>query len=391
MRADPWWHRVGDLDGLEVAEALGLTPAWGRGRASRWRLPHGDCPGQQGDGEPSVFYGSEARRLCCRKCSKTLGNLDVIAAYLGIAEAVCDAVQLEASAHGWCEPPPRVDQQALDQRRAEARARMAQVAEQRARREAQRRAEAIDVHAEWAKVAGQGVDALRAWSQEARGWPRSLAEAIPLPDCGIAPECGTAGRLGALACYWRRRLLIAIRDGRGEVVSASCRYHLPGAPTDGGPKALTLPADRTVAGPLTGRPHAFGDLALALDLAARGHVLVLAEGGPDYLAAAALARLHGQAVALGACSAQLMPTLGQHIRAQLRVRIGDSGRRPRIVLAPHRDAAGEAGAREAEAILAQVGEVRVAQWPEGCDDLGDVAKRLPLATTMTTLFGKMPK
>lgn len=386
MRADPWWKPIGALDGLEVAEALGLTPAWGRRQASRWRLPHGDCPGAQGDGEPSVFYGSEARRLCCRKCGKSLGNLDVIAAFLGCSVQSLDAIRQEAAAHGWCEPPEAVDLVALERRRAESRARVAQIAQERAHREAQRQAEAIDVHAEWAQVAGLGVDTLRAWALLARGWPRRLAQALPLADCGITPERGAAGRLGAMASHWGRRLLIAIRDGQGEVVSASCRYHLPGAPPDGGPKALTLPADRIVAGPLTGRPHAFGDLALALDLAARGHVLVLCEGGPDYLAAAALARLHGRATALGACSAQLMPTLAQYIRAQLRVRIGDSGRLPRVIIAAHRDAAGLAGGQAAADALAQVAEVRVARWPDGCGDLGDVVE-IGLGEAQKALWG----
>ncbi len=400
MRADPWWKPINALDGLEVAEALGITPAWGRGRASRWRLPHGDCPGQQGDGEPSVFYGSEGHRLCCRKCSTTLGNLDVISAFLGISEAVCDAVQLEASAHGWCDPPPRVDQVALERRRAESRQRQAQLVEERAEREARRRAEAIDVSAAWlgllqAHSRGLLVEGLQRWAIDARGWPVALARGLDRVEAMVLPDrvfcTGHAETLAALALGWRRRVLIPIRDQFGRIVSASCRWHLAGSPPDGGPKALTLPADRTAEGVLTGKIHCFGDLELALDLVAGGSVLILGEGGPDFLCAEALARLHGSAVAITACSAQLLPAVAGYIRAQLRVRIGDSGRHPRIILAPHRDSAGAAGAREAEAILAQVAQVRVATWPEGCTDLADVAKAHPLALTMTTLFGNVPK
>lgn len=394
--SEPWWTAVNARDGLEVAEALGLTPAWGRGRASRWCLPHNDCEGKQGDGEPSVFYGSEARKLCCRKCSKSLGNLDVISAFLGIREAVCDAVQLEASAHGWCEAPARVDHEALERKRAESRKRQAQLVEERAQREAQRQATAIDVSQAWggllqAHSRSLIIEDVRRWAVDARGWPVALArgldqvEALVLPE---RPHCiGHAEALAALALHWRRRLIIPIRNAFGGVVSASCRWHMPGSPTDGGPKAMTLPAERILTGALTGKVHCFGDLDFALDFAARGEPLVIGEGGPDWLAAAALCRLRGQAQAVAACSAQLMPALAQHVRAQLRVRIGDSGRRPRIILAPHRDDAGEAGAQAAAAILAQVGEVRVATWPDGCGDLADVARAHPLALAQHLIFG----
>jgi hypothetical protein len=149
---------------------------------------------------------------------------------------------------------------------------------------------------------------------------------------------------------------------------------------------MTLPAARTVAGPLAGKVHAFGDIAFALDFVARGEVLVLGEGGPDWLAATALCRLHGHARAVASCSAQLMPMLAAHVRAQLRVRIADSGRLPRFVLAPHRDATGEAAARDAHEILRQVGAVRVAAWPEGCGDLADVVE-VGLGEAQRALWG----
>lgn len=369
--AEAWWTRVHELDGLDVAEALGLVPKWGRGRSSRWCLPHNDCEGAQGDGEPAVFYGSEARRLCCRKCSKSLSNLALIAAFLGVGEAVTDAVQAEAAAHGWCDPPAQVDHEALARRRAESRQRQAQIVVERQRAEARRQASAIDVAAEWGRL--RGWDDARRWAQEARGWPKSLADAIPDGCAAVVPERGAGGPLVALARHWERRVILPIRDAAGAVVSASCRWHLAGAPSNG-PKALTLPAARTVAGPLAGRVHAFGDLDFALDFVARGEVLVLGEGGPDWLAATALCRIQGHARAVASCSAQLMPMLAAHIRAQLRVRIADSGRLPRFVLAPHRDATGEAAARDAHEILRQVGAVRVAAWPAGCDDLADVAR-----------------
>ena len=381
--SEPWWTAVHALDGLEVAEALGLVPKWGRGRASRWCLPHGDCPGQQGDGQPSVFYASQAGKLACRKCSKTLSNLDVISAFLGIAEAVCDAVQAEAAAHGWCEPPRAVDQEALDRRRVESQRRQAQLGEERAQQEARRRAEAIDVSQAWlgllqAIPRESLVGDLRRWAVEARGWPVALARGLHQAEAMVLPSpvfcTGHAETLANLALGWRRRVLIPIRNAVGGVVSASCRWHLAGPPPDGGPKAKTLPADRIFTGALTGKVHCFGDLDYALDFAARGEPLVLGEGGPDWLAASALCRLHGEGQAIAACSAQLMPALAQHIRAQVRARLGDRGTVPRFILAPHRDAAGEAGAQAAREILLQVGEVRVAQWPSGCDDLGDVVE-----------------
>lgn len=388
--AEAWWTRVHELDGLDVAEALGLVPKWGRGRSSRWCLPHNDCEGAQGDGEPAVFYGSEARRLCCRKCSKSLSNLALIAAFLGVGEAVTDAVQAEAAAHGWCDPPPRVDQVALDRRRAESRQRQAQLVEERAQREARRRATAIDVGAEWHSLPRWWGEGVRTWAVEARGWPRSLAEAIPDTETALLPDraAGTdGGGLCSLARHWDRRLLIPIRDRHGLAVSVSCRWHLPGAPADGGPKAMTLPASR-IRAVLTGQVHAFGDLEYALDLVGgpAGYTLILGEGGPDYLAAVALARVHGRAIAVTACSAQLLPMVATYLRAQLRTRLGDSGRMPRVVLAPHRDVAGEAGAREAEAVLAQVAQVRVARWPEGCGDLADVVE-VGLGEAQRALWG----
>lgn len=400
MLADPWWTLVNGRDGLEVAEALGLAPSWGRGRASRWAMAHGDCLGAQGDGQPAVYYASGAAALMCRKCGRKVPGVELVAIALGLTlptswtreDATLQAVQAHAAGFGWCPPPDSADPVAIARAQREARQRLVAIQERRAADEARRRGQALDVAQGWqGLIRRHDARRIQEWAQHVRGWPAELAQALPHGAAVIVADedQDAGGHPGALAAYaWRRdrRLIIPIRDAHGAPASASCRWHAPGRPLQG-PKALTLAADATAAGPLVDWPggvQAFGDLALAVDRAARGALMLIGEGGPDYLAALALTR-RMDAVPVTACSAQALPHLAAWMRAQLRARIGDSGLRPRVTLAPHHDDAGQLGAREARAILSQVADVRVAVWPDRCGDLDDVVRLDPLIAARTLL------
>ena len=264
-----------ELDLWTVADAAGLAPK-GRGRNFTF-----DCPECGRKGKAS---GRRDGPWHCFACDAK-GNALTLARRFELAGA-----ELRPTA-----PPP-----ATDNRNG--------VAPSTAR-------------AAWAALEGQRDayrERLALYLAEVRGWPAELAEAgarvagwawIPA-DCPELPR--------PLAWIGRdadRRAAFALRDERGEVWTLERRWTAatPPANPETTPKALRLRTRSEEAGRLA----TFGRVPDAVAAADRGEPVYLCEGGPDYLAAAALCRLDGRGAALGAHGHAGLPNVAAALRAAL--------------------------------------------------------------------------
>jgi hypothetical protein len=228
---------------------------------------------------------------------------------------------------------------------------------------------------------------------EVRGWPADLAEAgarvsgwawIPADS----PELPRP--LAWMACDDERRVAFALRDARGEVWTLERRWTAPTPPADpGNPKAKRLPT-RTDEREILA---IFGRIPDAVAAAERGEPVYLCEGGPDYLAAAAFARIEGRGAALGAHGHHGLPKVAAALRAAL-----DAAAVPvagvRVLCVPHMGDTGDVGARsmlaaaEALAGCGAVHNVRVPVDGAGKGDLADAARGG--ARDLRTLFELAP-
>jgi hypothetical protein len=182
---------------------------------------------------------------------------------------------------------------------------------------------------------------LARWLAEARRWPADLAEAgarvsgvawIPADCPELPPSLAWVGRDAD------RRAAFALRDARGEVWTLERRWTAAAPPPDENtPKAKRLPTRAEEREELA----VFGRIPDAVAAARRGEPVYLCEGGPDYLAAAALCRLDGHGAALGAHGHHGLPKVAAALRAALEGAAVPSRDRPR----PVRAAPGRQGRR----------------------------------------------
>ena len=222
-------------------------------------------------------------------------------------------------------------------------------------------------------------DRLAAYLEGVRGWPAELAAAgAAVPGVAWMPaDCPDLPRpLAWMARDNDRRAVFALRDARGEVWTLETRWTNPGLGLRG-PKALRLPTRATESGHLV----IFGNVPAAVAAAARGEPIYVCEGGPDYLAAAAYARLEGRGAALGAHGHHGLPKVAAALRAGLEAAKVPAAR-VHILCTPHRGDSGNVGEQsmgEAVAILAGAGAVHIVRVPDavvgtGKGDLADAAR-----------------
>jgi hypothetical protein len=219
-------------------------------------------------------------------------------------------------------------------------------------------------------------DRLAAYLEGARGWPADLAAAgarvtgwawIPDDAAELPPSLAWIARDNA------RRAAFALRDERGEVWTLERRWTAPTPPADPekDPKALRLRTRAEDAGRLV----IFGHLPDAVAAARRGDPVYLCEGGPDYLAAAAFARIEGRGAALGAHGHQALPKVAAALRAALEAAgVPPSG--VRILCVPHRGDVGDVGELSmlaAADVLAGAGAVHIVRVPVDAAGKGDLA------------------
>lgn len=247
--------------------------------------------------------------------------------------------------------------------------------------------------AAWAALEGQRDayrERLALYLAEVRGWPAELAEAgarvagwawIPA-DCPEMPR--------PLAWIGRdadRRAAFALRDERGEVWTLERRWTAttPPANPETTPKALRMRTRSEEAGRLA----IFGRVPDAVAAADRGEPIYLCEGGPDYLAAAALCRLDGRGAALGAHGHAGLPKVAAALRAALAAaavpvsrvhalcvpHLGD--KLPKGAPPEEKRGVGELSMLAAADVLAGAGAVSVVRVPvdgAGKGDLADAAR-----------------
>lgn len=216
---------------------------------------------------------------------------------------------------------------------------------------------------------------------EVRGWPAELAEAGARVSgwAWIPADCPELPRpLAWMATRDAdRRAAFALRDERGEVWTLERRWTAatPPANPETTPKALRLRTRSEEAGRLA----IFGRVPDAVAAADRGEPIYLCEGGPDYLAAAALCRLDGRGAALGAHGHAGLPKVAAALRAALEAATVPVSR-VRVLCVPHLGDKGGVGERsmlEAADVLAgaaAVSVVRVAVDGAGKGDLADAAR-----------------
>lgn len=213
----------------------------------------------------------------------------------------------------------------------------------------------------WREVrAAQGgpeMDAVYRWAL-ARGWSAGLAGDVALLDdvaCIGAPGGRDSSALASLARRWRRRLCVPIRCAAGEVRSFALRW----VPGDGdsppsGPKTLTVPADMAGSPADWGGLMTYGSAADCGRAVADGRSVVVVEGAPDYLAAAAARDALDGAAVVALYSAGMAGALAQ----ALAVEMVSAGRAGRVVILPHRDRPTEQAPRgagmEAAMLMARV-------------------------------------
>ncbi|MCB9545456.1 MAG: hypothetical protein H6706_06110 [Myxococcales bacterium] len=244
------------------------------------------------------------------------------------------------------------------------------------------RGERLDVAAAWAGLQaspGRWRDAVGAWARDVRGWPPDLVAGLvgqgarpPVDDvAGFATGRlpGPTLTLVERARRLGRHVLLALRDADGQVRSVHLRHHT----AEGrGQKTLALPQWLTGPSAEWGGLSLFGRLDAAVEAARRRQVVLLVEGGPDYLVAAALARLGLVGAALGAPSCGELPRLG----AALAGRLADAGLAGEIGLIPHRGDADQAGVKAMVAARTAFGPRTRAFWvpvPLDADGRGDLA------------------
>lgn len=221
-------------------------------------------------------------------------------------------------------------------------------------------------------------DRLAAYLEGVRRWPADLAAAgarvsgwawIPDDAAELPRSLAWIARDGA------RRAAFALRDARGEVWTLERRWTAPTPPEGDAPKALRLPTrpeDREALA-------MFGHLPDAVAAAAGGEPVYLCEGGPDYLAAAAFARIEGRGAALGAHGHHGLPKVAAALRAGLEA-AGVPAARVRVLCVPHLGDKGDVGELSmlaAADALAGAGAVHVARVPvdgAGKGDLADLAR-----------------
>jgi hypothetical protein len=219
---------------------------------------------------------------------------------------------------------------------------------------------------------------LARWLAEARRWPADLAEAgarvsgvawIPADCPELPPSLAWVGRDAD------RRAAFALRDARGEVWTLERRWTAAAPPPDENtPKAKRLPTRAEEREELA----VFGRIPDAVAAARRGEPVYLCEGGPDYLAAAALCRLDGHGAALGAHGHHGLPKVAAALRAAL-----EGAAVPpatvRVLCVPHLGDKGGVGERsmlaaaDALAGCCAVLDVRVPVDLDGKGDLADAA------------------
>ncbi|RTL25052.1 MAG: hypothetical protein EKK55_10390 [Rhodocyclaceae bacterium] len=394
-RSPAWWTDVREVDVLDALNAVGIAPSTGKGRSGRWTFGHrgkdgGTCNGLHSSGEAAIFLGTQAHVLKCRICDATLTALEIVAASIGYEvpthweESRLAPVRAAAASYGWCEGQPGTWTPADQERAAGARqARLEAIAAADAERARKRAAEGIDVTAAWETLQSQGFDPgdLRAWACGVRGWPQGLVEHLPLAEVAFARLGlpGAAGRLCTDAVERGYCLLLALRDAAGIVQSVERRWPAAGTPPpgqDGKPrKTLALPSDLIKAGPAgewAGGVRIFGQLPAAVRAAAECQPVVLLEGGPDFLVAAATLRWAGQGEAVGAPSVGEQPKIAAAFRDAC-VAAGVPPHRVRVVVVAHVGKAGEeAGAASVRAL--EGARVKLATLPTWAGDLADVAK-----------------
>jgi hypothetical protein len=233
--------------------------------------------------------------------------------------------------------------------------------------------------AAWAALEGQRDayrERLALYLAEVRGWPAELAEAGArvLGWAWIPADCPELPRpLAWTARDADRRAAFALRDERGEVWTLERRWTSPAPPADPEttPKALRLRTRSEEAGRLA----IFGRVPDAVAAADRGEPIYLCEGGPDYLAAAALCRLDGRGAALGAHGHAGLPKVAAALRDALEAAaVPVAG--VHVLCVPHLGDKGDVGERsmiEAADALAGAGAVSIVRVPVDAAGKGDLA------------------
>lgn len=248
----------------------------------------------------------------------------------------------------------------------------------RPRRRLNRRWPIADGWAALQATPGRWRDRVADWARVARGWPDDLVRALvgqgsepPLDD--VAAFC--TGRMPSAAVplverarRLDRHLLIAQRDATGVVRTLRYRWHRDGPPGDGRQKTLALPQWAAGSSRDWG-PSIFGRLEQVRAAADAGRAILVCEGGPDYLAGAALARMGVVGAAIGVASCGEVRHLGPLLGAAL------GARRARLRLVPHRGDQRDAGevAMRALARRLHLHDVRRVFTPLDRDGRGDLA------------------
>ena len=224
------------------------------------------------------------------------------------------------------------------------------------------------------------AERLSAYLEDARGWPAELANAGARVSgwAWIPPDCPELPRpLAWTARDADRRAAFALRDERGDVWTLERRWTSTAPPVDPSttPKALRLRTRSEEAGRLA----IFGHLPDAVAAAARGEPVYLCEGGPDFLAAAALCRLDGRGAAIGSHGHSALPRVAAALRAGLE-RAAVPVSRVHVLCVPHLGDVGDVGERsmleaaDALAGVAAVSVIRVSVDAAGKGDFADAAR-----------------
>lgn len=343
---------------LDLAVAAGLVEARAL-RAEGWivkqRCPSG-CDQQARRG--ACNYSADGRRFRCHRCG------------LGGGQRVWLTVRGETVAH-WQGTPRVPVRRRLNQR--------------------------WPVAAGWAALQarpGRWRDAVAEWATTARGWPDDIVRALvgrglqpPIDD--IAAFCtGQLPReavpLLERARRLNRKIMIAQRDAAGRVRTLRFRWHRDGPPGDGAQKTLALP--QWASGPSsTWGTSLFGRLAQVQAAAQKARPIVIVEGGPDYLVAAALTRLGVIGAALGVASCGEVRRLAPLLRQAL------DGCRATVLLVPHRGDQRDVGERAMRSLAERldahrVRRVHVPVDGQGRGDLADAAAQVRSARVLAALL-----
>ena len=204
---------------------------------------------------------------------------------------------------------------------------------------------------------------LRAWARDVRGWPDEVAARVHDVH-GLSWSPTYQARPAWAGSVKSRPAILALSDETGTTWTAEARA----AGTAADPKAMRLrtrDSDR-------GRRAFFGSVPEAVARIAAGEgPLLIVEGGPDYVAAAALGF-----VVVGAHGWRGMPALARAVAE----RASAQGVRPsllRVVVVPHigdHNGVGETGAAQAVAELDGKANVYVARVAETKGDLADLLR-----------------